>query len=159
MKIERTPEADILTDIIIAVFRVNGRLLEKGDQLVEPLNLTSARWQVLGAVAVAEKPLSSPQVAEAMGITRQGAQKQLNKLAKEGFLERRPNPRHARSPLYTLTEPGKHIFGEAMALQKIWANGVAAGLSSEDLKNVLQILNAIYERLNSPVPTTGPDHY
>ena len=38
------PEAVILTEIMLTVFRVNGRLLEKGDQLVEPLNLTSARW-------------------------------------------------------------------------------------------------------------------
>jgi DNA-binding MarR family transcriptional regulator len=150
-----TSKATILTDIMLAVFRVNGRLLEKGDQMVAPLNLTSARWQVLGALSLADKPLSAPQVAEAMGITRQGAQKQLNKLEEEGFLEMLPNPRHERSPLYTLTKRGNQTFSAAMSLQDAWANGLASNLSLQDLKKALETLNAVYMRLDSPVPTKG----
>jgi DNA-binding MarR family transcriptional regulator len=153
VKIESTPEAVILTEIMLTVFRVNGRLLDKGDQLVEPLNLTSARWQVLGAVALAGNPLSAPQIADAMGITRQGAQKQLNKLEKDGFFEQSPNPRHLRSPLYALTELGNRAFTKAMDLEAAWANGLVRDLRLQDLKNTLQTLNTIYERLDSPVPT------
>ena len=155
MVIESKPEAAILTEIMLTVFRVNGRLLEKGDQLVEPLNLTSARWQVLGPVALAGKPLSAPQIADAMGITRQGAQKQLNKLEEEGFLEQRQNPRHERSPLYALTELGNRTITQTMTLQKIWANGLVVGFPLQDLKKTLQTLNFIYERLDSPVPKKG----
>lgn len=155
MTTQSNTKAAILTDIMLAIFRVNGRLLEKGDQMVEPLNLTSARWQVLGAVSLADKPLSAPQVAEAMGITRQGAQKQLNKLEEEGFLEQLPNPRHERSPLYSLTKRGNQAISATMALQKTWADNLASNLSLQDLKNTLQTLNAVYERLDSPVPTKG----
>ena len=154
MSIEPNPAA-ILTDIMLAVFRVNGRLLEKGDQLVKSLNLTSARWQVLGAVALAGKPLSAPQIAEAMGITRQGVQKQLNKLEEDGFFERRHNPRHERSSLYALTELGNRIFAKAMALEEAWANGLVAGLPPSDLTKTLRTLNAIHERLGAPVPKKG----
>ena len=155
MTTQSNTKAAILTDIMLAVFRVNGRLLEKGDQMVEPLNLSSARWQVLGAVSLSGKPLSAPQVAEAMGITRQGAQKQLNKLEEEGFLEHLPNPRHERSPLYALTKRGNQAISATMSLQKNWADGLSATLSLQDLKNTLQTLNAVYERLDSPVPTKG----
>lgn len=155
MTIEPKSKAAILTDIMLTVFRVNGRLLEKGDQLVEPLNLTSARWQVLGAVALAGKPLSAPQIAETMGITRQGAQKQLNKLEEDGFFEQSLNPRHQRSPLYALTGLGNRTYSKVMALEAVWANGLVAGLSLQDLKNTLQTLNAVYERLDSPVPKKG----
>lgn len=155
MTTQSITKAAILTDIMLAVFRVNGRLLEKSDQLVEPLNLTSARWQVLGAISLSGKPLSAPQVAEAMGITRQGTQKQLNKLEEEGFLQQLPNPRHERSPLYALTKQGSQTFSAAMPLQKTWANALASNLSLQDLKNTLQTLNAVYERLDSPVPTKG----
>jgi len=148
-------KAEVLTDLMLTVFRVNGRLLEKGDQLVESLNLTSARWQVLGAVALAGKALSAPQIAEAMGITRQGAQKQLNKLEQDGFFEQSPNPRHQRSPIYALTELGNRTFTKAMALEAAWANGLVAGLPLQELKNALQILNALYELLDSPVPKKG----
>lgn len=155
MAIALKVEARMLTELMLTVFRVNGRLLEKGDQLVEPLNLTSARWQVLGAVALAGTPLSVPQIAEAMGITRQGAQKQLNKLEEDGFFEQGPNPRHQRSPLYALTELGSRTFAKVMALEAAWANGLVAGLSAQDLKKALSTLNAIYERLDSPVPKKG----
>ena len=40
-----------LTDFIIDVFRLNGALLVSGDALVGDLGLTSALWQVLGAIA------------------------------------------------------------------------------------------------------------
>lgn len=155
MTIEPNSKAVILTNIMLTVFLVNGRLLEKGDQLVELLNLTSARWQVLGAVALAGQPLSVPQIAEAMGITRQGAQKQINKLEEDGFFEQSLNPRHQRSPLYALTELGNRAFAKAMALEAAWASGLVAGFPLQDLKNTLQTLNAVYERLDSPVPKKG----
>jgi DNA-binding MarR family transcriptional regulator len=148
-------KAATLTDIMLTIFRVNGRLLEKGDQLVAPLNLTSARWQVLGAVAMAGKPLTAPQVAEAMGVTRQGAQKQLNKLEEEDFLEMLPNPRHERSPLFALTDKGNRTIDATMSLQMAWANGLSANLSLQNLRSTQETLNAVYEQLDSPVPTKG----
>lgn len=148
-------EAAVLTEIMLAVFRVNGRLLERGDRLVAPLNLTSARWQVLGAVALAGHPLSAPHIAEAMGITRQGAQKQLNALREAGFFEQCPNPRHQRSPLFALTSLGQQAFANAMTLEAAWAERLAAGLPLQELKNALDTLNTVYERLDSPVPEKG----
>lgn len=155
MAIEPEPKSAALTEIMLAVFRVNGRLLEKGDQLVRPLKLTSARWQVLGAVAQAGKPLSAPQIAEAMGITRQGAQKQLNKLEREGFFEQLENPRHERSPLYALSELGHDTISKTMALQAMWAGELVVGLPLEDLETALQVLNILHERLARAVPGNG----
>ena len=51
-----TPGGEALTDLFLAVFRLNGRLLAAGDHLVSDLGLTSARWQVLGAIAHAPSP-------------------------------------------------------------------------------------------------------
>ena len=93
---KRTIEADLLTDIMLMVFRINGRLLDGGDRLGAALNLTSARWQVLGAISLSSGPVTVPGIAEMMGMTRQGAQKQVNKLEEDGFIEKRANPRHQR---------------------------------------------------------------
>lgn len=155
MNIQPNPKAAILTEIMLAVFRLQGRLLKKGDELVKPLNLTSAKWQVVGAVALAGKPLSAPQIAEAMGITRQGAQKQLNKMEKDGFFERCPNPYHQNSPLYALTDLGIRSFSDAMALETVWADGLVTDLSLQHLHETLQTLNVIHEQLDSPVPKKG----
>jgi predicted ArsR family transcriptional regulator len=88
LKHDSTPAASaLLTDVILLIFRVNGQLLVAGDRLVEHLHLTSARWQMLGAVALSPSLRTAPQLAAAMGVTRQGAQKQLNLLLETGLVE------------------------------------------------------------------------
>lgn len=152
---EQTSKAQTLTDIMLMVFRLNGRLLDKGDDLVKTLGINSARWQLLGAVALAGKALSAPQIGEAMGVTRQGAQKQLNKMVADGFFVPEPNPHHERSPLYSLTEKGRCTVEKTMGRQKVWATQLAEGLADDDLKRALNLLNRLHQRLESPVPPQG----
>lgn len=147
------PEISLLDDVILTIFRVNARLLEKGDQLVMPLNLTSARWQVIGAVELAQKPISAPQIAEFMGMSRQGVQKQLNKLLEEGYFESIHNPRHERSPLYTITKRGSDVLNETRELHQAWERSIGKNLSTEDLKKTLQVLQTLFRDLAQPVPT------
>lgn len=152
---DRTPQAQTLTEIMLAVFRINGRLLEGGDRLVAPLDLTSARWQVLGAIALAGEPRTVPQVAETMGMTRQGAQKQVNKLEEDGFLQSRTNPRHRRSPFYALTDKGAAAFRAVDELYSGWANALAAGLPTERLETALALLAELDRRLEHDTQRKG----
>lgn len=140
---------DAVTEIILSVFRLNAQLLEQGDRLVKPLSLTSARWQVLGAIAMAGEAQTAPQIAAAMGVTRQGVQKQLNLAIAEGLIESHPNPRHQRSPLQALTAKGQAAYGDAMALQKAWAGSLAQGLTLAELQSAKQVLRALEHRLSS----------
>ena len=55
-KTARTPAGEFLTGIFLDLFQLNSGLLTAGDRLVAGLGLTSARWQMLGAVAAAERP-------------------------------------------------------------------------------------------------------
>lgn len=116
------PSTDLLTPLILALFQAHGRVLEWGDRFAAPHGLTSARWQMLGAIALAERPLTTPAIAHAMGVTRQGAQKQINRLLADGLLERLPNPSHQRSPHYALTPAGAARYA---ALTTQWREVVA----------------------------------
>ena len=49
-KTKRTPAGEALTNLMLDLFRLNSLLLASGDRLVAPLGLTSARWQILGAI-------------------------------------------------------------------------------------------------------------
>jgi DNA-binding MarR family transcriptional regulator len=143
----RTQAANLLTEVILTVFRTNGRLLASGDALVGPLGLTSARWQVLGAVALAEVPLTAPQIGAAMGITRQGAQKQIDLLVDEGLLEPQANPNHKRSPLYALTQRGQALYMQVDRAQARWANRLAEGISAQNLATTKRVLEQLLARL------------
>ncbi len=145
------PKEKLLADVMVLVFRLNGRLLEQGDRLVERLNLTSARWQVLGALALAGRSLTAPQIASAMGITRQGAQKQLNRLMNEGLLEHRSNPSHERSPLYVLTDSGARTFAEADQLCDLWAADLGQAFPEDALHTTERVLGELLARLNRPL--------
>lgn len=144
---KRTIEADLLTDIMLMVFRINGRLLDGGDRLGASLNLTSARWQVLGAISLSPGHVTVPGIAEMMGMTRQGAQKQVNKLEEDGFIEKRANPRHQRSPFYVLTPLGAESYARISALHTGWANALADGLNATELRAALDLLNRFNQRL------------
>jgi len=55
-----------ITDLVLEVFRLNGRLIMAGDALVARIGLTSARWQVLGAIALDTGPAPVVRIADAM---------------------------------------------------------------------------------------------
>lgn len=143
---------DLLSDIFLKIFRLNGRLQEHGDRLVAPLGLTSALWQTLDAVALAEEPPTAPRIAGAVGLTRQGAGKQLAALVDEGFISRWPNPRHERSPVYELTELGRQAFLAARSRHGQWADGLTAGLPVKTLRQVALGLNELERRFGGPRP-------
>ena len=70
-----TQPSEHLTAVTLNIFRLNGILYEWGNRFAAPLGLNTSRWQVLGAVLLSETPPTVPQIAEKMGITRQGALK------------------------------------------------------------------------------------
>lgn len=139
-----------LTDLTLTVFRLNGCLLQWGDRLVEPLGLTSARWQMLGAIALAAKPLTAPQIGGAMGVSRQGAQKQLNQLTVLGLVETRPNPAHRRSPLYRLSPSGRQAYARAQSLWIAKAAELASRITPRQARAAKATLDVMLHQLTRP---------
>ena len=67
-------KSDILTDLVLAVFRLNGAMINWGDDFSASAGLSSARWQMLGAIAPGRAALVRAADRRADGVTRQGAQ-------------------------------------------------------------------------------------
>ncbi|MEO5336691.1 MAG: MarR family transcriptional regulator [Magnetospirillum sp. WYHS-4] len=141
----RSDEGEAFTDLLLETFRLNGRLLAAGDRLVADLGLTSARWQVLGALA--EEPRTVSGIARAMGLTRQAVQRVANELVAEGFLAWRDNPAHRRAKLVDPTERGRTALAEIERRQAVWADRVAQGLGSGRLAAAAGLLRDLRRRL------------
>jgi DNA-binding MarR family transcriptional regulator len=150
-----TTEAQLLTEIVLLLFRVNGQLLAAGDRLVDGLGLTSARWQMLGAVALSDDPRTAPQLGAQMGMTRQAAQKQLDLLLDDGLVAAEANPGHARSPLYLLTKKGTSVYAATARIQADWANQLASGLSARDLNTTRRLLETLSRELAASLRRTS----
>ncbi|WP_431086614.1 MarR family winged helix-turn-helix transcriptional regulator [Paenibacillus sp. 8b26] len=138
-------KADKLADLILAVFRLDGVLKDWGDEFAALEGLSSARWQMLGALALADQPLTAPQVAARMGVTRQAAQRQLNLLVEKKLIEIRPNPMHKRSQLYALTQSGLITYNAIDGRWKIHASQTASLFNVSDLDTVVTLLNALVD--------------
>jgi hypothetical protein len=66
---------ETVDDVIVSVFRLNGYLIDAGNRLVMDIGLTSAWWQVLGALAMSPVPLPVAHIARNMGLSRQAVQR------------------------------------------------------------------------------------
>jgi DNA-binding MarR family transcriptional regulator len=152
---DHTPEGAVATDLILAVFRLNGDLLRAGDELVADLSLTSARWQVLGAIGMSDEPQPVANLARVMGLTRQAVQRVTNELESEGFVAYTTNPHHRRAKLVVLTEQGTRVIRAAARRQGPWINGLVAGLSVRDIRCALKVARVIDETLNAAAPTAA----
>jgi len=158
----RTPTGEKATEVILAAFRANGLLIAAGDLLAAEHGLTSARWQVLGAIALAQRPLTVPQIARRMGLTRQSVHTTVNRLLADGMAELAPNADHRRSPLVGLTERGRATYRAVDGKQAAWVNQLAAGLASADLDTAARVLGELSTRLEAGLSQAhhqqGADH-
>lgn len=144
---QRTEEGEAVTALVLDVFRLNGRLQLAGDRLVSELGLTSARWQILGAIAYADRPESVAWHARTMGVHRQGVQRIVNELNSEGVVEFQPNPHHKRAHLVVLTRKGEKLYEAAIARQIPWVNELSEGLSSDDIATAQSVIGHLKTRL------------
>jgi DNA-binding MarR family transcriptional regulator len=147
MSTTRTPQGDAATDVVLRTFRANGLFLAAGDRLAADEGLTSARWQVLGAVALEGRPLTVPQIARRMGLARQSVQASVNRLIADGLVDAAANPDHRRSPLIELTELGSRSYAALQQRQVGWVNELAAGLSASELATAARVLETLSNRL------------
>ena len=121
--------------------------LDRGDRLVAPLGLTSARWQILGAIVSAERPQPVSWLARDLGANRQNVQRIINDLHKDGLVAFETNPHHRRAQLVVLTDKGKRAFDAAMDLQAPWVNELADGLLVKDIGTVRRVVTALRMKL------------
>jgi DNA-binding MarR family transcriptional regulator len=158
----RTPEGEKATEVILSAFRANGLLLAAGDLLAAGHGLTSARWQVIGAIALAQRPLTVPHIARRMGLARQSVHTTVNRLLADGMVELVSNADHRRSQLVWLTERGHARYRAVDEKQATWVNQLAAGLTHSELETTARVLGELCTRLEAarsqPHDQEGDDH-
>jgi len=140
---QHTKQGQLFTEIVLALFKLNGQLVVEGDQLTKGVGLSSARWKVLGALALSQNPMTVSQIANTMGQTRQGVQRLVDTMHKDGVLDYQENPHHKRAKLVTLTSEGKKIYKSLERKQIPWANSNSASMNVKDMKIALSILQTM----------------
>ena len=140
---------DAVTKLVLETFRLNGCLILAGDALVADIGLTSARWQVMGAITLSPVPLPVAHLARNMGLSRQAVQRLSNEMAADGLVKFAENPHHQRAKLVLLTARGQEAYRAAMARQRPWARALAKGLSVSEIEAATATLRRMRQRLQA----------
>ena len=139
-----------LTELMLETFRLNGRLVALGDRMTSVIGLSTARWQVLGAVDQGAFTVS--QIARNMGLRRQSVQRTVSLLAREGLLEFATNPHHRRAKLVHLTASGEAKLHEVFTGHIAFSNELGREFSSRDLRTAVRVMRALRDRVEEDEP-------
>ncbi len=140
---QRSTKGELLTEIILETFRLNGVLLDAGNEMTKPFGLTSARWQVMGAIDHEGHPMTVAQIARRMGLSRQGVQRIVNDLVGLGMIELESNLDHKRASLVVLSRKGRDAITGINEAQAAWVNELAGGFNERSLKQTLKTMQSI----------------
>ena len=142
-----TEAGEALTDVIIATFRLNGRLMDFARQRAREGGLTATEWQVLGGVL--DEPHSVAETGRRMGMTRQGVQRVADRVVERGLAEYRPNLAHRRAKLLACTDAGYWAIRQITLVQGPWADRIGAEIGASELQATLTTMRRMVAMLEA----------
>jgi DNA-binding MarR family transcriptional regulator len=138
------------TELILLVFRLNGRLLEAAERMAAAGELTAARWQVLGGVL--DEPRSVSEIGRRMGLTRQSVQRLADALVEDGFARWRANPRHQRAKLLEPTPRAFRAIRRITERQHPWSSQIGDAVGGRELRRTARTLERILAEMQEHPP-------
>jgi DNA-binding MarR family transcriptional regulator len=142
-----TEAGGVLTELILATFRLNGRLMDVAQEMAAEGGITASWWQVLGGVL--DQPRSVADIARLMGMTRQGVQRVADLLVARHLAEYRPNPAHQRAKLLACTEAGYWAIRRIGLVQRPFADRIGAEVGIDRLRAALTTMRHLVDILEA----------
>ena len=143
-----SPKRMLFLDLVLSLFRLNGLLIAEGDDMTEALGLTSARWKVIGVIALSNSGLTVPGIARVLGQSRQAVQRITDVMVTDGLLSYEANPKHKRSVLVVLTEEGKTAYQALRDVQDPWAIKNTEDIPIEHLDAGLRLVRRLIQKFD-----------
>lgn len=143
-----SPKRKPFLDLVLSLFRLNGLLVAEGDRMAESLGLTSARWKVIGVIALSHSGVTVPGIARALGQSRQAVQRITDVMEQDGLLRYERNPDHKRSVRVCLTDAGQEAYSALRAVQDPWAIESTEDVPLAELESALQLVRRLIHRFD-----------
>ena len=135
------------TRFVMRVFPLNHRLTAAGEAIAHAADpqQTLARWIVLETIQA--EPTTVADIGRRLGLARQGVQRLADALVAGGLATYVANPRHRRASLVQISPSGLATLRQIQAVQRAWADRVAAGLDPQQLELACVFIDRVLERL------------
>ena len=134
-----------VTWLVRRVFRA---MAARADEYLAELGITAADRAVLEFLSGGE-PLPVPEIAARYQVSRQHVQVTVNQLADRALVRIRPNPRHKRSPLITISAAGKRLFARIRRRESAIIGQVFRDIPGQDLQATRRTLQTLMKHLDT----------
>ena len=109
----------------------------------------TVRMRAVLEILRAEGDLAVPEIAAKLEIKRQYVQLMVNETLTSGLTKQRPNPRHKRSQLLSLTTAGRILIDEVIAREMEVMQTIGVDLSDEDISTALRVVLSVTAALKA----------
>jgi DNA-binding MarR family transcriptional regulator len=101
---------------VTSLMRVHQVLTRRADQILAPIDLTFARYELLVRLYFGREALPLSQLGKVLQIHQTSITSLVDRLEKQGLIERVPHPTDRRSTLARITPAGRVLTGKAINL-------------------------------------------
>lgn len=115
-------------EIVDLIRRINGLLERAVEPLYDETTLTPSDVALLIKLRHQRQPLMGKRIAEMSSMSKAGVSKALQRLERQGYLERQASPADKRATLVSLTDRGRAAIDEIFPRQLAVEAEVLAGL-------------------------------
>ena len=126
---------------VVSVMRADQILMEQATEILRPLGLTFARYQVLGMLRWTG-PLTLGKVGERLWITPATVTNAIDRLEAAGLCRRVDHPEDARATLAEITVKGRKLFDRAVEELNVKLFSSVA-LAPDELEQLVRLVRKI----------------
>jgi DNA-binding MarR family transcriptional regulator len=101
---------------VTSLMRVHQVLTRRADQILAPIDLTFARYELLVRLYFREGSLALNQLGRQLQIHQTSITSLVDRLEKQGLIKRTPHPTDRRSTIAQMTPAGRVLTGQAVKL-------------------------------------------
>lgn len=140
--------ASTLYPVIWKIRRVFQQLRNISDAMLEDLGINASQRAVLEVLS-SEEPLSVPQMAKQLRVSRQHIQVLVNELLAKKLVDSGENPAHKRSPLISISKAGQELFSSITGREQELLSILQPNFSKSDLATSFNTLELLEKLLSS----------
>lgn len=123
-------------------------------RLRREFSVTLPRFDLMAALERHPEGLSMSQLSESLMVSNGNVTGIVDRLVREGMLDRHARPNDRRSYLITMTASGRRNFDEMARAHEAWINDFFARLSDEDIASLTALLDRTRSALNDQATET-----
>ncbi len=108
---------------------------------------TLPRFDILAQLERHDGPMSMGELSRRLMVSNGNVTGLIDRLAREGLVDRTPSPEDRRVQMVGLTDEGSRVFAKIAEDHRGWVGGMMAGLSADEMTTLYDLLARLKESI------------